>query len=67
MKYSAARHGTHVVAAGLAESVAAHGDELHLPADLDAALAEVIAAEQRRVPDARPNGRPVPNLGQAQS
>jgi len=32
-----------------AESVAAHGDELHLPADLDAALAAVIAGEQKKL------------------
>lgn len=48
MKYLAARRGDHVVATGVAESVAAHGDELHLPADLDAALAEVIEAERRK-------------------
>jgi APA family basic amino acid/polyamine antiporter len=48
MKYLAARRGAHLVATGVAESVAAHGDELHLPADLDAALAEVIAAEQKK-------------------
>jgi APA family basic amino acid/polyamine antiporter len=49
MKYAAYRHGTPVVATGVAESVVAHGDELHLPADLDAALAEVIAEEQRKL------------------
>jgi APA family basic amino acid/polyamine antiporter len=48
MKYLAARRGEHIVATGLAESVAAHGDELKLPADLDAALAKVIADEQKR-------------------
>jgi hypothetical protein len=47
MKYSASRRGSRVVATGVAESVAAHGDELHLPADLDAALAAVIAEERR--------------------
>jgi basic amino acid/polyamine antiporter, APA family len=53
MRYSAARRGAHVVATGLAESVAAHGDQLHLPADLDAALAEVIETESARTPVAR--------------
>jgi APA family basic amino acid/polyamine antiporter len=48
MKFSAARHGGHVVAAGVAESVTAHSDELHieLPADLDAALARVMAEHE---------------------
>ncbi|HET6213851.1 MAG TPA: amino acid permease [Micromonosporaceae bacterium] len=49
MKYAAARHGAHLVAAGVAESVAEHGDELRLPADLDAALAEVIAVERKKL------------------
>ena len=49
MKYAAARRGTHVVATGVAESVAAHGAELHLPTDLDAALARVIEAERRQM------------------
>jgi APA family basic amino acid/polyamine antiporter len=42
MKWSASRHGITPVATGVAESVAAHRDELHLPADLDAALARLI-------------------------
>lgn len=44
MKYAAVRRGGHVVAAGLAEDVAAHAPELHLPDDLDAALARLTAA-----------------------
>jgi basic amino acid/polyamine antiporter, APA family len=51
MKYRAARGGAHIVATGMAESVTAHSDELHLhlPSDLDAALADVISAEHRKV------------------
>jgi APA family basic amino acid/polyamine antiporter len=39
MKFSAARHGVTPVATGVAESVVAQRDKLHLPADLEAALA----------------------------
>jgi APA family basic amino acid/polyamine antiporter len=49
MKYSAARRGAHVVAAGLAESIASHSAELRLPDDLDAAIAEVIEVERRKM------------------
>jgi APA family basic amino acid/polyamine antiporter len=49
MKYSAARRGAHVVATGLAESVASHSAELRLPDDLDAAIAEVIRAERPKM------------------
>jgi APA family basic amino acid/polyamine antiporter len=48
MKHSAARRGEHVVAAGVAESVAAHSEHLHLPEDLDAAIAKVIEEEQKK-------------------
>ena len=44
-----ARRGGHVVAAGVAEPVTAHSEELRLPADLDAALAEVIKVERERL------------------
>lgn len=49
MRYAAARQGRHVVATGLAESVAEHGDELNLPADLDAALADLIEGERKKL------------------
>ncbi|MGE5830420.1 MAG: amino acid permease [Micromonosporaceae bacterium] len=53
MRYAAARRGRHVVATGLAESVAEHGDELNLPADLDAALADLIEGERRKLEQER--------------
>ncbi|HET8661374.1 MAG TPA: hypothetical protein VFM55_20550, partial [Micromonosporaceae bacterium] len=49
MRYATARRGGHVVAAGVAESVTAHSEELRLPADLDAALAEVVKVERERL------------------
>lgn len=49
MRYAAARRGAHLVPDGVAESVTAHSEELRLPADLDAALAEVIEVEQKRL------------------
>jgi basic amino acid/polyamine antiporter, APA family len=48
MKYAAARRGVHVIATGVAESVAAHTEQL-LPKDLDAALVQVVESEQRRL------------------
>lgn len=49
MKYAAARRGERVVAAGVAESMATHGAGSLLPADMDAAIVEVIADEQRKL------------------
>jgi hypothetical protein len=49
LRYTAARRGRHVVATGLAESVAEHGDELNRPADLDAALADLIEVERKKL------------------
>jgi APA family basic amino acid/polyamine antiporter len=50
MRWSAARHGATPVAAGVAESVAAHRTELHLPDDLDAALARLIDEHREQAP-----------------
>jgi APA family basic amino acid/polyamine antiporter len=49
MRYVAARRGLHVVATGLAESVAEHGDDLNLPVDLDGALADLIEVERTKL------------------
>lgn len=43
------QHARLVVATGLAESVAEHGDELNLPADLDVALADLIETERKKL------------------